>query len=147
MQNNDSKLLHSFLLYFVFLAAPCPNSLLYLYPEDLTANNDGANGTCIFYFKNKLYFSKILLDVTTFFYTIYISGVMYLMTDFVFASPTCSRITSWEFSYSKSGWIDFMVWRPSGDKYKLIAYNTIYVDGKRLNFLYSNYNISTCMSL
>ncbi|XP_048773613.2 collagen alpha-3(VI) chain-like [Ostrea edulis] len=81
------------------VSAPCPSSLLYLYPEDLTASNDGEK------------------------------EVIYLMTDFVFAAPSCSRITSWEFSYSKSGWIDFMVWRPSGNKYKLVAYNTIYVDG------------------
>ncbi|XP_062596001.1 uncharacterized protein LOC134257392 [Saccostrea cucullata] len=70
-----------------------------MYPKDLTAHTGGSR------------------------------GMMYLMTDYVFIITTCSRITSWEFSYSRSGWIDFMVWRPSGNNYKLVAYNTIYVEG------------------
>ncbi|XP_062568044.1 collagen alpha-3(VI) chain-like [Saccostrea cucullata] len=81
------------------VAAPCLNSLIYMYPKDLTAHTGGSR------------------------------GMMYLMTDYVFIITTCSRITSWEFSYSRSGWIDFMVWRPSGNNYKLVAYNTIYVEG------------------
>ncbi|XP_062608615.1 collagen alpha-5(VI) chain-like [Saccostrea cucullata] len=81
------------------VTAPCLNSLIYMYPKDLTAYTGGSR------------------------------GMMYLMTDYVFIITTCSRITSWEFSYSRSGWIDFMVWRPSGNNYKLVAYNTIYVEG------------------
>ncbi|XP_062612581.1 uncharacterized protein LOC134274328, partial [Saccostrea cucullata] len=81
------------------VTAPCLNSLIYLYPEDLTAYTSGSR------------------------------GMMYLMTDFVFRITSCSRITSWEFSYSRSGWIDFMVWRPSGNNYKLVAFNTLYVEG------------------
>uniref|UniRef100_A0A8W8KLL6 Uncharacterized protein n=1 Tax=Magallana gigas TaxID=29159 RepID=A0A8W8KLL6_MAGGI len=87
-------------LMFADVSAPCLNSLIYLYPEDLTEGKDGGQNT------------------------------MYLMTDFVYTITSCSRITSWEFSHWKSGYIDFMVWRPSGSNYKLVAYNTIYVSGK-----------------
>nr|XP_034303093.1 collagen alpha-3(VI) chain isoform X2 [Crassostrea gigas] len=87
-------------LMFADVSAPCLNSLIYLYPEDLTEEKDGGLNT------------------------------MYLMTDFVYTITSCSRITSWEFSHWKSGYIDFMVWRPSGSNYKLVAYNTIYVSGK-----------------
>nr|XP_034303094.1 collagen alpha-3(VI) chain-like [Crassostrea gigas] len=87
-------------LMFADVSAPCLNSLIYLYPEDLTEGKDGGQDT------------------------------MYLMTDFVYTITSCSRITSWEFSHWKSGYIDFMVWRPSGSNYKLVAYNTIYVSGK-----------------
>ena len=54
---------------------------------------------------------------------------MYIMTDFVYSITSCSRITSWEFSHWKSGYIDFMVWRPTGNKYKLVAFNSLYVSG------------------
>ncbi|XP_065930762.1 collagen alpha-3(VI) chain isoform X1 [Magallana gigas] len=87
-------------LMFADVSAPCLNSLIYLYPEDLTEGKDGGQNT------------------------------MYLMTDFVYTITSCSRITSWEFSHWKSGYIDFMVWRPSGSNYKLVAYNSIYVSGK-----------------
>ncbi|XP_078326552.1 collagen alpha-3(VI) chain-like [Crassostrea virginica] len=87
-------------LMFVDVSAPCLNSLIYLYPEDLTEGKDGRIDT------------------------------MYIMTDFVYSITSCSRITSWEFSHWKSGYIDFMVWRPSGSSYQLVAYNSLYVSGK-----------------
>ena len=55
---------------------------------------------------------------------------MYIMTDFVYSITSCSRITSWEFSHWKSGYIDFMVWRPSGTEYKLVAFNSLYVSSR-----------------
>lgn len=56
--------------------------------------------------------------------------MMYLMIDFVYIIISCLCIIFWEFFYWKFGYIDFMVWRLSGSKYKLLGYNSIYVLGR-----------------
>ena len=118
-----------FTCYAFILAAPCLNSLIYLYPEDLTEGKDGGKGRLQFL---SLTLNHLLfLNINTLlvrYYPLFLD-TMYIMTDFVYSITSCSRITSWEFSHWKSGYIDFMVWRPTGNKYKLVAFNSLYVSG------------------